>query len=116
MTPVLEVANITLAHGPTRVLDGVSLSVTPGEVVVLSGPSGAGKTTLLRVLLGLAAPETGTVRQKGRTVSEGRRILVPPEARGLAMVFQDLALWPHLTVHGNLAFGLDARCVPRRVR
>jgi iron(III) transport system ATP-binding protein len=116
MTPVLEVANVTLAHGPTRVLDGVSLSIAPGEVVALSGPSGSGKTTLLRVLLGLTAPGMGTVRQKGRTVSEGRRILVPPEDRGLAMVFQELALWPHLTVHDNLAFGLDARCVPREAR
>jgi ABC-type sugar transport system ATPase subunit len=104
MTPLLELADVTL------------LSIAPGEVVVLSGPSGSGKTTLLRVLLGLAAPDSGTVQQKGRTVSEGRRILVLPEDRGLAMVFQDLALWPHLTVHGNLAFGLDARRVPRGAR
>jgi ABC-type sugar transport system ATPase subunit len=116
MMPVLEATNLTLVHGATRVLDGLSLSIAAGEVVVVAGPSGSGKTTLLRVLLGLVPPDTGTVRQKGRTVSEGGRILVPPEDRDLAVVFQDLALWPHLTVRDNLAFGLNARGIPSEIR
>ena len=116
MTFALEVEDVVVLHGPVRALDGVRLSVAAGEVIAVAGPSGAGKTTLLRVLLGLSAPLAGAVRIEGRTVSEGGRVLVPPEDRRLSMVFQDLALWPHLTVHGNLAFGLEARGVPRPER
>ncbi|MEW6270641.1 MAG: ABC transporter ATP-binding protein [Thermodesulfobacteriota bacterium] len=97
-------------------LRGVSLAVRAGEVVGVIGPSGAGKSTLLRVVLGLLAPDRGRVVLHGVVASDGGRILVAPEDRELGMVFQDLALWPHLTVRGNLAFGLDARGVPRPER
>ena len=80
------------------------------------GPSGSGKTSLLRLVLGFAAPGSGLVRLDGREVSRDGRVLVPPEDRGLAVVFQDLALWPHLTVTGNLEFGLKAKRVPREER
>jgi iron(III) transport system ATP-binding protein len=116
MTAAFELESITVWHGAVRILSAVSLVVEAGEIVALSGPSGAGKTTLLRVVAGLAAATEGTVHLGGRVVSAGGRRIVPPEARNLAMVFQDLALWPHLTVHGNLAFALGSRGVPREVQ
>ncbi|MCP3961057.1 MAG: ABC transporter ATP-binding protein [bacterium] len=130
MTPAIEVAGVGFAHprasggtalrlrasGATEVLRNLSLEVGAGEILALLGPSGCGKTTLVRLILGLLAPATGTIRIDGRTVSAPGRILTPPEKRGLAVVFQDLALWPHLTVAGNLAFGLSAQGVRRRER
>jgi iron(III) transport system ATP-binding protein len=115
MTAAFELENVTVWRGATRVLSNVSLAVEAGEIVALAGPSGAGKTTLLRVLAGLSAAE-GTVRVRGRVVGAGGRSVVPPEERNLAMVFQDLALWPHLTVHGNLAFALESRGVRREAQ
>jgi len=112
MTTALALEAITLAYRGQKVLDGVTLTVASGEVLALLGPSASGKTSVLRVLLGFAMPQAGNVTLQGETVSQGRRLLVPPEERGLAVVFQDLALWPHLTVEGNLAFGLAARRVP----
>ena len=116
MSPTISLENIRLRYGRLDVLAGLSLHIDPGETVVLVGPSGSGKSTALRVILGLEAPEGGTVRLGDETVTEGRRILVPPERRGLAIVFQDLALWPHLTVEAQLAFGFDVRKIPREVR
>lgn len=84
----------------------VSLSVAPGEVVALLGPSGSGKTTLLRLVAGFLAPDEGLVRLDGRDVA-GPGGIVPPERRGVGMVFQDYALFPHLTVFKNVAFGLN---------
>jgi iron(III) transport system ATP-binding protein len=116
MPPVIELVDVAARRGPAQVLERVSLSIGAGEVLALAGPSGAGKSTLLRLVLGLDAPSAGEVRLRGRTVSRERRIVVPPEERGLGMVFQDLALWPHFSVHENLAFGLSARDVPRSAR
>ena len=116
MSPAISLENIRLRHGRVDVLAGLSLHIDPGETVVLVGPSGSGKSTALRVILGLVAPDGGTVRLGDEIVTEGRRILVPPERRGLAVVFQDLALWPHLTVEAHLGFGLDVRRIPREVR
>jgi ABC-type Fe3+/spermidine/putrescine transport system ATPase subunit len=116
MSAIIALEQVTLRRGGAVVLDRVDLSVSPGEIVAVAGPSGSGKTTLLRVLLGFEVPEVGTVTLRGRAATALGRLLVPPEERNLAVVFQDLALWPHLTVRGNLAFGLDARGVPRRTR
>lgn len=88
-----------------------SLQVTPGERVVLLGPSGCGKTTVLRLLAGFVAPDRGVIAINGEIVAKAGRNLKEPETRGLGMVFQDLALWPHLSVRGNLAFGLKAQRV-----
>jgi iron(III) transport system ATP-binding protein len=102
-----ELAGIRLARDGTQILDGVDLMIAEREIVALVGPSGAGKSTLLRVLLGLDPCDAGVVRLGDRIATEGKRIVIPPEQRGIGVVFQELALWPHLTVHGNLAFGLS---------
>ncbi len=90
----------------------VSLSITQGERLVIVGHSGCGKTTVLRLLAGLIAPDTGSITINGDRVAADSRILKEPEERNLGMVFQDLALWPHLTVTGNLEFGLKAKGIP----
>ncbi|MDP3739519.1 MAG: ABC transporter ATP-binding protein [Hyphomonadaceae bacterium] len=112
---MIEMRDVTVRLGGKTILDRVSLSVGD-EVVALAGPSGCGKTTLLRVLLGLETPVDGEVWIGGQSVSARGRLLVLPEHRNIAMVFQDLALWPHLTARGNLAFGLKARSIPKDQR
>ncbi len=109
----IETAAIALRFGETRAVDGVSLAVPAGAFFALLGPSGCGKTSLLRLVAGLERPDAGTIRIGGRTVA-GPEVFVEPGARGLGMVFQSYALWPHMTVAGNVAFGLDR--LPRRDR
>jgi iron(III) transport system ATP-binding protein len=116
VTVAIELKDVTVTAGSRRILDDVSLVLGQGELLTLLGPSGSGKTTLLRVILGFVAPVGGVVRIEDVVVSADGRILCPPEERGLAMIFQDLALWPHLTVTGNLEFGLASRGVPRADR
>ena len=93
---MIEMRDVSVRRGETAILDRVSFSIGD-EVVALAGPSGSGKTTLLRALLGLETPSEGEVRIGGRLMSTPGRSLVPPEDRNVAMVFQDLALWPHLS-------------------
>lgn len=88
-----------------------SLDVGEGERVVIFGPSGCGKTTILRLAAGLVIPDRGRIFIGERLVAAEGRNLVPPEERRVGMVFQDLALWPHLTVRGNLEFGLKVQGV-----
>jgi len=116
MSSAIAIESITLRYAGRLVIDGLSLTVEPGELLALLGPSGSGKTSVLRVVLGFATPETGTVRLSGEVASREGRLLVLPEERGLGVVFQDLALWPHLTVAGNLAFGLQSKGVSRSER
>ena len=97
-------------------MDSVSLDVHAGESVVIVGPSGGGKTTLLRIIAGLESPDDGDVWLDGRHVSAPGRILVPPYARRIGFVFQELALWPHMTVRGHLEFVLKAARVSPRTR
>ncbi len=99
-----------------RALDNVSLEIEEGERIVILGPSGCGKTTILRLIAGFIAPDTGAISIAGELVSRDGRIFTPPERRNLGMVFQDLALWPHLSVKGNIEFGLKARGIPREER
>ncbi|HEY8451103.1 MAG: ABC transporter ATP-binding protein [Micromonosporaceae bacterium] len=96
------------SYGRVTALDGVDLEVRAGELVTLVGPSGSGKSTILRLIAGLEQPDSGRVLLDGRDVSR-----IPPQRRAVAMVFQDYALYPHLTVRGNLMFGLRVRRVPR---
>jgi ABC-type Fe3+/spermidine/putrescine transport system ATPase subunit len=93
-------------------LQDVSLSVAPGTFLVLLGPSGSGKTTMLRCLAGIERVSSGSIAIGSRTVADGRAH-VPPDQRDLSMVFQDYALWPHLTAAENVAFALRRRKLPR---
>ena len=111
----LALSGIVRSFGARVVLSDVSLSLARGEVVALLGASGCGKTTLLRLVAGLLAPSGGEIEIAGTLVAAAGRSL-PPEARGLGMVFQDYALWPHLTVARNVAFPLEMRGVPRAER
>jgi ABC-type Fe3+/spermidine/putrescine transport system ATPase subunit len=101
--PALEVADLVVQYGGTTALRGVTLSVAPGEVLALLGPSGSGKSTLLHAVAGFLEPRAGTVRLGGRTVVGAGRP-VPPERRDLAVVFQNYALWPHLTALDTVAY------------
>ena len=105
--------NVTKRFASHRALDDVTLTVATQESVVILGPSGCGKTTLLRLIGGLDVPDEGEVWLGNVQAAGPRRNLLPPYRRGIGFVFQDLALWPHLTVAGNLQFVLDALKTPR---
>ena len=107
--PHLVVRSISKRYGPTTVLDHIDLTIRRGELVTLLGPSGCGKTTLLRAIAGLAQPDSGKVELAGRDITH-----VPPHKRNVGVVFQSYALFPHLTVAGNVAFGLKVRGTARR--
>ncbi|MFP5514492.1 MAG: ABC transporter ATP-binding protein, partial [Alphaproteobacteria bacterium] len=104
---------ITHRYGPLTAVDDVSLSVAPREVVCIVGPSGCGKSTLLRLISGLETVQAGTIMVDGVPLATADRSL-PPEKRPVGMMFQDFALFPHLTVAGNIAFGQTDR--PRAER
>jgi len=104
----LVLDRIAKRFGTLEVLRGVSLALGEGEIVALLGPSGSGKTTLLRILAGFERADAGEIRLAGERVD-----LLRPEKRGFGMVFQHYALFPHLDVAGNVAFGLESRRVPR---
>jgi iron(III) transport system ATP-binding protein len=104
----LEAVGVWKSYGAVPVLRGVSLSVRPGALTAILGASGAGKTTLLRVVAGFEPADAGTVTLGGMTV-DGKRERVPPERRHIGYVPQDGALFPHLTVHANVAFALSRR-------
>ncbi len=100
-----------------RAIDGVSIDVAPGEILVLLGPSGCGKTTLLRSVAGLESPDSGKIEIQGRVVySSERGKTVPPERRGLSMIFQSYALWPHMTVFDNIAYPVRRSARPKIIR
>jgi iron(III) transport system ATP-binding protein len=101
----LEVLHLGRSFGGRPVVEDVSLAVAPGQVTCLLGPSGCGKSTTLRMIAGVERAETGEVRIDGRTVA-GPGVHLPPEARSVGLMFQDFALFPHLTVAGNVGFGL----------
>jgi iron(III) transport system ATP-binding protein len=104
---------VSKSFGATRAVREVSLEIEHGELMAVLGPSGCGKTTLLRLIAGFEAPDRGSVTVGDETVA-GPGTLVPPEKRRVGMVFQDFALFPHLTVEANIAFGLSRR--PREER
>ena len=108
----LVVKDVALRLGDNEILKGVSLAVPAGEVVALLGPSGSGKTTLLRAVAGLETPHRGSIAIGDRAFFDAARgIDLPAEDRGLGLVFQSYALWPHRTVFDNVAYGLKLRGV-----
>ena len=119
-TPMVKVDDLVKyfkrADGETvAAVDGVSLEVKPGEFTVLLGPSGCGKTTLLRCVAGLERPIGGRIQIRGRTVFDGdKKINIAPEHRGLNMIFQSYALWPHMTAAQNVAYPLSAQKVDKK--
>jgi iron(III) transport system ATP-binding protein len=102
-----EFRSVSKLYDGRTVLSEVSFTVSAGEHAAILGPSGCGKSTVLRLLAGLDAPSAGQVLLGGRVVSEPNRVLRPPHLRGVAMVFQDLALWPNLSVMDNVLLGLS---------
>src|ERR687890_970576 len=105
MVPAISVRGVARRYGATDALKDATLDVRPGELFALLGPSGSGKSTLLRVIAGFERPDRGTVAIAGRGVA-GAGVWVEPERRRIGMVFQDDALFPHLTVARNVGFGV----------
>src|SRR5271165_572279 len=104
----LHVQRVSHSFGPSLALNDVSLNIDAGELAALLGPSGCGKTTLLRVIAGFLAPRRGKIFIDGEPLNE-----VPVQRRGIGIMFQNYALFPHMTVAQNVAYGLDARGLPR---
>ena len=104
--PVVELKGVAKWYDDVPVVDDVSFTLGEGEVLSLLGPSGCGKTTVLRLIAGFEAPDRGTIRLRGADVDAGS-VHVPPERRRVGMLFQEYALFPHLTVRQNVAFGLN---------
>jgi len=113
MSSPLDVQNISVAYGANTVIHNIQFGLEAGEIGCLLGPSGCGKTTLLRCIAGFQAPSQGTVRVDQQEISSAQH-QVAPEKRNIGMVFQDFALFPHLSVEENIAFGL--RLMPRKQR
>jgi iron(III) transport system ATP-binding protein len=112
----LSLTRVSKRYAPDRApaVEDLTLSVDHGHLLALLGPSGCGKTTTLRLIAGFETPDTGEISIGGRVVASPRGIMVPPEERSVGVVFQDYALFPHLTIAENVAFGLDR--FPRAAR
>ena len=106
---LLELKSVSKSFGSTAVLEGIELAVRDGEFITILGPSGSGKTTILRMIGGFTAPSSGAILLEGRDITE-----LPINRRPFNTVFQDYALFPHMTVAGNVGYGLMVRGKPRR--
>ena len=113
-TTRIEVKDLVVRYGDAVAVNGVSFAVGSGEHLTLLGPSGCGKTTTLRCLAGLERPDAGRIVIGDTTVFDSAKgIFVPPSDRGIGMVFQSYAIWPHMTVFDNVAYGLRVRKLPQ---
>ena len=108
----VQLNNLRKTYGPLTVADGITLDIAEGELVCLLGPSGCGKTTTLRLVAGFIVPDEGTIHVGPRQLS-GPGHALPPEKRGMSMIFQSYALWPHMTVAENVAYGLTLQRLPK---
>ncbi len=107
---IIEVTNLTKVFGNVVAVDNVTFSIEEKDFLILLGPSGCGKTTILRMIAGLEIPTAGEIHIKGRCVfSSDRGVFVPAREREVGLVFQSYALWPHMTVFENIAFGLKVK-------
>jgi ABC-type Fe3+/spermidine/putrescine transport system ATPase subunit len=113
---LLSLTNVTKRFASHQAVDSVSLDVVAGDAIVILGPSGCGKTTLLRLIAGLEVPDSGEIWLAGAQAAGAGRSMMPAHERGIGFVFQDLALWPHLTVQRNLNFVLESVKMPRADR
>ncbi len=104
--PLLQLNNISLSYGSHKVIEDIDLQLNEGEIGCLLGSSGCGKTTLLRSIAGFEKPDKGQISLRTQTIND-RQINTPPEQRNIGMVFQDFALFPHLSIKKNIAFGLN---------
>jgi len=111
MTPAVEFQSVSRHFGTVRAVDGVDLTIAEGAFFAMLGPSGSGKTTCLRLISGFEKPTSGAIRIFGQDVSD-----VPPNRRNVNTVFQDYALFPHMTVRDNVAYGLMVKGIDRRSR
>jgi iron(III) transport system ATP-binding protein len=108
--PRIEIADLVVRYGDALAVDGISFTVARGEHVTLLGPSGCGKTTTLRAIAGLEQPSSGAIRIDGKAMYDSATGSdVPTEKRGVSMVFQSYAIWPHMSVFDNVAYGLRVR-------
>ena len=110
---IVKIENVSKSYNKTPVIREMSLDIEKGERVVILGPSGCGKTTLLRMIAGFIHPDKGMLSIDGRVVADNGKCIIGPEDRQVGMVFQDLALWPHMTSYKNIEFGLKVKRVPK---
>ena len=106
MSDALSFDSVSFSYNGERVVDNVSFSIAEGEIVCLLGPSGCGKTTCLRLAAGMEKPDDGTISLGGEVVSTSAHV-APPETRHIGFLFQEFALFPHLSVYDNICFGLN---------
>ncbi|NBD26813.1 ABC transporter ATP-binding protein [Paenibacillus glycinis] len=111
-TPLLSARFLSRSYGAFQALKGISFDMRPGEIISVLGPSGCGKSTLLQLVAGLLQPDGGELLLNGALIGSSRTML-PPEKRNVNMVFQDYALWPHLSVYDNIAYGLRRKRMAR---
>ena len=111
--PLLEVDRVSHSYGKQAVVRDLSFDLAQGEIACLLGSSGCGKTTMLRLIAGFEAPSAGRIRLNGVTIAS-EKTQVPAEARRIGMVFQDYALFPHLSIADNIGFGLREKSAPAR--
>lgn len=114
MSAIIECRSVTCRRAGKIVLSEMDFQLESDEAIALLGMSGSGKSTLLRLLAGLLVPDSGTIAIGGKVAAERRRLIVPPHRRRVSMVFQDLGLWPNLTVSGNIALALSGQRLSRR--
>ena len=108
MDNLIEIKNVEHSYANSKILHDLSFNIKVGEFVCLLGPSGCGKTTTLKIVLGLETPQKGSVLLNGEVIVENGKAILPPEKRGIGVVFQDFSLFPHLTVSQNVGFGLKS--------
>lgn len=112
----LEVKNLRKSFNKKEVVKGISFDIEKGQLLALLGPSGCGKTTTIRMIAGLEMPDDGEILIEGTLASQSRKVTISQKQRHIGMVFQDLALWPHMTVYENIEFGLKVNGLAKAER